>query len=163
MPIKMLIIFSAFFAVRFRAPAWVCWIVCGGGCPMLFSFITTFVLNCWVLHLWFTGPDPCPLNCLVPSLFNLIFLLYELFFFPFFYVSITNLSLFFFFLDLPMIKISPIFFYVLMTNILPLFCFIFISEKYLTHNILCINNKYLSYVFFYIYNDKYMFLLKKLK
>jgi len=34
----------AFFAVRFCAPMWVRWIICGSGCSGLFTFITTFVL-----------------------------------------------------------------------------------------------------------------------
>jgi len=52
--------FLSLRSLDYRAPTWVRWIVCGNGCLWLFSFITIFVLNCWVLLLLVTGLGCCP-------------------------------------------------------------------------------------------------------
>jgi len=67
------------------APAWVRWIVHDNGCLGLFSFITIFVLNYWVLLLWFTGSGLwLPTQVLY---FLLLIKTYPVFF----YLSMTNI------------------------------------------------------------------------
>ena len=69
--------------IHFCAPTWVHWIVCGSGLLVLFSSITTFILNCWVLLLWFTGSGPCWVSLLdfafVPWRWRWVMALFRLF------------------------------------------------------------------------------------
>jgi len=130
------------------------------GCLGLFSFITIFVLNCWVLFLWFIRSGPFPPTAVL--YFILLIKTCPVFFFLFFkdiYYYWKMFSLYVFFYIYQWWYLSRIFFYVLMINIDPAIfyssmktiCHVFLYQWWiflLCFFLIFFNNKFLSCAFF---------------